>query len=221
MTAKRFDTDGRNRLPELLGEIKNLSEFSRVSGVNRRMLDRYKAGTEPTIGVAHRIAKALGVPMDALVSDQNVSNQVQPVSDSDVVLIPLLDVSASAGPGLINERPSEIAKVPFSRQLLRRLGVSPADAQFITGRGDSMFPTIADGQIVLVDVSKRKARDDGIYVVVIGDDVRLKRIQRGFDGSLTLLSDNSEMYKEERLSPADADALLVAGKVFWKLGDGL
>jgi len=135
-----------------------------------------------------------------------------------VAFIPLLDVVAAAGPGVENPLPFEIARLPFPRTWLDRLGVPDSAARFIDSRGDSMEPTIPDGAVCLVDTRVEHARKDGIYVLVDGPNVRIKRIAIGWQNSIVLISDN-ERYASETLSPPDAEALRVAGKVVWAGGE--
>lgn len=132
----------------------------------------------------------------------------------DTIQIPVLNVVGSAGPGAHNGFVEVLSHIPFSRTLLRRYGVRIDKCHFIRAVGDSMLPTIADGTVVLVDGGVRRVRDDGIYVLVLDDDVRLKRVQRQFGGTITLKSDNPA-YAPETLSAADAEQLRVVGKVFW------
>jgi SOS-response transcriptional repressor LexA len=199
------------RLQKLLSEVPNMSELARISGLNRRMLDRYRAGTEPSLSAAVRLAKGLNVPLDALVYDVDVIKQDV---DDDMILLPLLSIHGGAGPGLMADQLEVIQNIPFSRQLLRRSGVRPEDVHAIRTRGDSMTPTIQDGQILLIDRSVRRVRQDAVYALSIDDDIRIKRVQRSFDGSLTLKSDNPA-YEPELLSPADAETLRIEGRVFW------
>lgn len=141
-----------------------------------------------------------------------------PADLSNVDLIPLLDVVASAGPGYENTRPYEIEQLPFPRSWLARLGLPARFARFIDSRGDSMEPTIPEGAICLVDIRVEHARRDGIYVLVDGNNVRIKRIAVGWQNSIVLISDN-ERYASETLAPPDAEALRVAGKVVWAGGE--
>lgn len=136
----------------------------------------------------------------------------------NVDLIPLLDVVASAGPGYENTRPYEIDQLPFPRSWLARIGLPARFARFIDSRGDSMEPTIPEGAICLVDIRVEHARRDGIYVLVDGNNVRIKRIAVGWQNSIVLISDN-ERYASETLAPPDAEALRVAGKVVWAGGE--
>jgi phage repressor protein C with HTH and peptisase S24 domain len=200
-------------LRKMLAEVKNMSEFARITGLNRRSLDRYRDGMEPSLSVAAIIAKALNVPLDALVYGVSDQMKGELVSES-VALIPFLNVQGSAGPGMANNNPEVLDSIPFARSTLRRLGVKPENAHAITSRGDSMLPTIADGQILLIDAAIRRVRQDAIYALSIDGDVRIKRIQKGVDGSLTLKSDNPN-YEPEVLSAHDAEKLTVEGRVFW------
>lgn len=140
-------------------------------------------------------------------------------SDNDnVALVPLLDVVASAGPGFENINPYEIEALPFPRTWLQRIGLPERYARFIDCRGDSMEPTIMDGAIVLVDTRFQQTRGDGIYVLVDGPNVRIKRVALGLLGALQLISDN-ERYETETLPAPDAENLRIAGKVVWSGGE--
>lgn len=137
---------------------------------------------------------------------------------SDSVDVPLLNVTGSAGFGISGEQEYEVSKLPFSRTLLRELGVKPDRCHFIRARGDSMQPTIQDGSVVLIDTSRSKSRQDGVYVLMSGDDVRIKRVQFAtFGGGLSLKSDNP-VYSEEEIGRADIDQIKIVGKVVWVEG---
>lgn len=138
--------------------------------------------------------------------------------NDNVALVPLLDVVASAGPGFENINPYEIEALPFPRSWLQRIGLPERYARFIDCRGDSMEPTIMDGAIVLVDTRFQQTRGDGIYVLVDGPNVRIKRVALGLLGTLQLISDN-ERYETEALPAPDAENLRIAGKVVWSGGE--
>jgi transcriptional regulator with XRE-family HTH domain len=203
------------RLQKLLSEVPNLTELARSSGINRRMLDRYRNGMEPSLSAATKLAKALRISIDALVYDVDVHPQD---TGDDLIRVPFLSLRASAGPGSAPDDIEVLGSIPYSRQLLRRYGVNPEHAHALTNRGDSMFPTIEDGQVILIDRSVRQVRQDAIYVVSIDQDLRVKRIQKSMGGALTLKSDNPA-YEAELLSATDAAKLKIEGRVF--LGERL
>lgn len=199
--------------------------FAEKADVPLSTLNTYIAANpaEPKITVVIRIARALGKSVSELLEpitgDDTGSQSAQSGSgiDSDSAQIKMLDVVAAAGSGYENEEPREIRTLPFARRLLEELGVKVANARFMTSHGDSMLPTIADGAIVLVDISYSRPKDDGVYIVIVGNEARIKRIGRGWDGKLTLLSDNKR-YPMETLSAPEAESLRVAGKVMWAGG---
>ncbi|KPH80557.1 hypothetical protein AE618_12345 [Bosea vaviloviae] len=145
----------------------------------------------------------------------NQSQQIE--RDDGVASIPLLDVIASAGPGIENPFPLEIDHLPFPKRWLEDLGVPQSAARFLGARGDSMEPTILDGAICLADIRFQVPRIDGVYALIDGADVRIKRIARGWEGKIVLISDN-ERYSSETLAAPDAEALRIAGKIVWAGG---
>lgn len=193
--------------------------FAEKAEIPLSTLNSYLAGVEPKVTMVVRIARALGVTVADLLErpDQNDRSSSRTFDDS--VQVRLLNVVGSAGPGVEIERPAEPAlkALPFSKEVLGELGVSPAHARFIFARGDSMEPTISDGALVLLDTSHTRAKDDGVYAVVVGNDVRIKRLARGWDNAIVLLSDN-ERYPSETLAAPDAESLRIAGKVVWAGG---
>ncbi|MGJ3627466.1 S24 family peptidase [Sphingomonas sp. MMS24-JH45] len=82
--------------------------------------------------------------------------------------MPLLSVAASAGPGAQWREERRIRELPFARATLRDLGIAPADASVIRVAGNSMAPTLVDGDRVLVDQADRR-RGRGVFVIREGD----------------------------------------------------
>jgi len=96
----------------------------------------------------------------------------------------------------------------------RALGADPRRLVLITAVGESMEPTIRSGDLLLIDTSIDRIVDNAIYVVVYAEHLVVKRVQRFFNGAVTIKSDNAA-YVEETLAPTDAAGLRVAGRVRW------
>lgn len=62
--------------------------------------------------------------------------------------------------------------------------------RFIHGYGDSMEPTFADGDILLVDAGVTDPKIDGVYVLEANDRIYIKRVTQRFDGGHDVTSDN-------------------------------
>lgn len=193
--------------------------FAEKADIPLSTLNSYLAGVEPKVMMVVRIARALGTTVADLLQQGEQPESPDTRTEADSVPIRILNIVASAGPGVEIEKPVEpdLRALPFPRVLLDDLGVPFGHARFIVARGDSMEPTIGDGAVVLIDTSRTKAKDDGVYVVVVGNDVRIKRVARGWDNAIVLLSDN-DRYPSETLAAPDAESLRIAGKVVWAGG---
>lgn len=219
------------RLGRSIKDAGGVGHVSRASGVSPRTLNLYTTvgGADPKIGKVAAVARVCGVSLDWLMgmSPEDTQGAVRfrlgPAMSAavetidgieDIFQVPLLDVRVAAGSGAWNTRAETIGTFPFSRRYLRRLGIDPRTVHALQAHGDSMFPTISDGALVLVDTSAREIQSDGIYVFVADEFARIKRLQRGLDGSLNFISDNPA-YPPERVSRAQLQKLDIAGRAFW------
>jgi len=134
-------------------------------------------------------------------------------SRSDWVDVPRLALDASAGPGALAGVEQPFGALRFSQGWLRGMGLDPARLTTIAVAGDSMQPTLNDGDEILVDQSRQTPRD-GIHVVRVGDTLLVKRIDMGRPGRIRLRSDNA-IYDPLDLAP---DEVAVIGRVVWKGG---
>lgn len=135
--------------------------------------------------------------------------------DDDFVLIPRYEIQASAGPGTFADSELVVDHLAFRADWLRRsIGVDPNNLVLITAVGDSMEPVIRAGDLLLIDTAVDEFVDDAIYVVVRQDNLIVKRVQRFFNGMVTIKSDNPA-YVEETLGPDEASEIQVAGRLRW------
>lgn len=174
------------------------------------------AQAEPSVSDIAKLAQICDVPIGWLATgDSQPVSGIFPSASPDVVNIPILDVEAAAGAGAFNHGAEVLAELPFPAGFLRRLAIKPDTARAIRARGDSMEPTIPDGMLVLIDTSSREPIEGRIYAVRGPDGLRLKRIQRGVDGSVILISDNSTLYAPERIPEHEIDRVRIVGRAFW------
>jgi phage repressor protein C with HTH and peptisase S24 domain len=129
--------------------------------------------------------------------------------------IPRLDVRASAGPGAVANQELSSDLMGFSDRMLRSLaGGDPSGLSMITVMGDSMEPTLSDGDDILVNRLDAAARvRDGIYVLRLGDGLHVKRVACGPDRSrVTVVSDNDAYPPWPSIELRD---LGLVGRVVW------
>lgn len=136
-------------------------------------------------------------------------------NQDDLIIIPRLDVRASAGAGSFPDNEQAIAHVGFSPTWLKQLsGSAPQDLSIIRVQGDSMSPTLSDGDDIMVDRSDdgRRLRD-GIYVLRLEDSLMVKRVAvHPGSRKLSIYSDNSAY---PTWSDCAADSVEVIGRVVW------
>jgi len=101
----------------------------------------------------------------------------------------------------------------FSARWLRDHGFNPAMLSAIEVKGDSMEPTLRDGDEILVDRTPGPLRD-GIHVVRLDETILVKRLDTSRAGRIALISDNRSYQPVE----VDARDAKVVGRVVWKSG---
>ncbi|MDW0617334.1 helix-turn-helix transcriptional regulator [Mannheimia haemolytica] len=112
----------------------------------------------------------------------------------DMERVPFYDVKASAGLGAFNSEvyaPNDY--IGLSKRWLDVRGFYLNYLVFITASGDSMYPTISDGDMLLVNRAATQPKDGKIYVFRQGEQLWVKRVQ-GIMGGIRLISDNKELY---------------------------
>lgn len=88
------------------------------------------------------------------------------------------------------------------------------NVEAINVTGDSMEPTLNNGNIIFIDKTKNDTSKDGIYAFVNENGLFVKRIQKRVDGSLDIISDN----KEYPIQIVDRNNINILGKVVSSIG---
>jgi SOS-response transcriptional repressor LexA len=128
-------------------------------------------------------------------------------------LVPEHDTGWAMGEGTFLDVVEQTGFRAFDRQWLRSLSSGNLDKLFVAhGEGDSMEPTIHEGDVVLVDCAQNAIdRQDRIWALAIGGLGTIKRVSKQADGTLELASDNHRI----RPKIVRADEVHVVGRVIW------
>lgn len=129
-------------------------------------------------------------------------------------LIPRLAVGASAGAGALADDEAPVAEIAFDEAWLRRLGAGSDAVTMIQVEGDSMAPTLNDGDDILVAMHGGTAthRRDGIHVLRMDDALIVKRLAFRPDGRLSVTSDNALYPSYPDVAP---ESVSIVGRVIW------
>ena len=148
------------------------------------------------------------------VDEQTLGGPAVPVHDG-MVAIPVLNVEASAGFGAVAQSENSHTLFGFDERWLRKLtGAKSASLSIVRVLGDSMEPTLSNGDEVLVDASDHASRlRDGIYVLRSEDALVVKRVALKPGGrQITIASDNPAYPSWNDVERADVH---IVGRVIW------
>ena len=187
------------------------SSISRMIGRNSSYIQQFiKRGSPRKLDDDDRrtLASFFGV------DEQVLGGPPAPMRDG-LIEIPVLNVDASAGFGAIAESETAHTRFGFDERWLSRLTrAKSASLSIIHVLGDSMEPTLSDGDEVLVDASDEGSRlRDGIYVLRADDALVVKRVTLKPGGrKITISSDNSAYPSWDDV---DRSEIQVVGRVIW------
>ncbi len=196
------------------------SALSEMLGRNAAYIQQFiRKGSPRKLDEADRrvLAEFFGVSEDML----GAPGRSRPVGKSKdggsgfngMRFIPRLSVGASAGSGAHNDDELQAGRIACDDAWLQKIGVSVAsEPSIIQVDGDSMEPSLKDGDDILVDRSPQRARD-GIYVIRMDDMLMVKRLAFGPGGQLSVISDNKQYPSYEGIDPAN---VTIIGKVVWR-----
>ena len=213
-----FIQDPRAALDSLLNERGiDYARLSQVIGRNPAYIQQYiKRGSPRRLAEQDRarIAAYLGVSEAMLGGPvQRIATPAR-VRGPGMVLVPKLAIGASAGAGASVDGEAVEGEVAFDPKWLRDLGADPRALSIIRVEGDSMAPTLDDGDDILVDGGDAAARlRDGIYVLRMDDVLMVKRVARApGQGRISVISDNPHYRSWDDLPMGSVQ---LVGRVVW------
>jgi phage repressor protein C with HTH and peptisase S24 domain len=212
-----MDVDERARaeLAKLISERReDFAGLSRLIGRNAAYVQQYvRRGTPKRLAEKDRLvlAQYFGVEEQLLGGPQQAGSSLL----ARLVPVPRLQVRASAGHGNFAEQENAVAHMAFDPAWLREVTRAPtAELSIIRVQGDSMVPTLAEGDDILVDRSiSGRTLTDGIFVLRRDDTLLVKRFAiHPTKRTITISSDNASYPTWADCKP---NSVNVIGRVVW------
>lgn len=184
------------------------SANSRLNSTARSMLTKWPI-VQPRVDNLVALANGANVDVGWLATGND-----SPQPSEAFPSVPLYDAEASAGHGSFVDYAPIKDRIPFTDDfLLRRLGRTNADGLIcVYARGDSMEPTIRNGDIIMVDM-KQKALTSAIFAVTSEYGFWVKRLNPGVEG-IEVVSDNPS-YKPMNIRHDLMEPFEILGRVVW------
>ena len=199
----------------------NVAEVAREAGVNRSFVYDILRGRSqvPSLEKLGQIAKVVKVDPDWLLNGKGRLEGDDPITEdyhNDFVAIQYAHARPSMGGGAIVEDEERVGRdFHFRRAWIRdRLRAAPSMLRVMAVHGDSMTPTLNDGDVILVDMNQRSPIPPGIFVLHDGMGLvakRLEHVPMSDPPRVRIISDNSRYTPYE----GTADEVNIVGRVRW------
>lgn len=195
------------------------AELARRVGISQQAIGKLVNGSSrstPNIGKIAQVLETTPAYLTGQVEDPEEGAMLLPtdavIADQlDLVTIDEIDLAFGLGETFTDQLPVEVTPRRFPRAWLSMLtSAPPALLVFARGRGDSMMPTMLDGDIVLIDKSQTDLRQqDVLWALTMGDTAMIKRLRLRPSGRIALLSDNITVPQDE----VDSREIRIVGRV--------
>lgn len=192
-------------------------DLADVAGVSKQAISKIENGgtLKPAMSTMEPIARLLGVNVRWLVDGKLPKHPTGAVPEdgwSDIIGV---RQAAALGEGAVVDEYAETHKLKFRAESLRRKKLRADRLAVLYGRGDSMSPTIKDGDAILFDTSDIEPRDDKIYVISYEGVLMAKRLVE-LGGRWFIQSDNKDDPKWRKPVAVDETRqFAIHGRVRW------
>lgn len=178
-------------------------------GVPRKLAEDDRRKLAAHFGVSEQ---ELGGPPGPI--GRAVHNEHQMVRDArDYVLVPHLEHDGSISQIEVTPASGPESALAFQAQWARSIASSGVEnLSVLKVEGDSMHPTLTEGDQILVDTADRRLRD-GVFVLKTGGSIHVRRLAiNPVTQKVTIGSDNP-VYPT--WADCDPDSIELVGRVVW------
>lgn len=191
-------------------------------GAQARIGNYEKNIREPSIADLRRLAAALGTTVAYLVGEVDERGRgTVAEAPAGYAVIPQYTAIGSAGAGYDNGHVEIKGGLVFKQDWLKRMGLKVDDLSAFYAEGMSMYPTIADGDVLLLDRSAQQPVSGKIYALCRPNgDISIKRLIQTHTQGWIIRSDNPDKvtYADEPATDTEIGHLQIEGRIVWHAG---
>lgn len=213
------------------------SSLARKANLSQAAISKIENNDTDNSKYISQVARALNTTMDYLIyGDEYIhkqkgsmddfvivggENSGQNPSTDEYVLVPQFDIYGSCGYGAVIDTVEVKGGLVFSRKWLREQNLpQQEDLRVIYAKGDSMFPFIEDGQVLLVNPHDTTPKSNKVYFLCIDGQYFVKRLINMVT-HWVIRSDNPDkvQYPDIKLSMEEIkENVDIEGRICWKGG---
>jgi len=208
-----WSPDAATRLKDAVKKTGSQADVAKAAGISRPSLVEILAGRAvPTNGTLANLCEVVGLSDLAILAGLDGDSG----PNRSVAFIPVHDVQISAGTGVnAVEAGESFETLGFPRQWLRTKFGDPDRLRIAQIKGDSMAPTLNDGDLVMFNLDRRDPVD-GIFVLRMDDQLLVKRVLFPSARRLLVTSDNQQYDRWDRMVDLERNnELQLLGRVVW------
>ena len=209
------------------------ADFAKIIGLSSRTYwDYEKSKTDIPTEKLLQIANTFRINSDWLFGNSKImllnSENIEAIKNeksqdvaNECITLDHIHINPSCGRGTSIYDDVLITPIQLGVNLIRNIfNANPVNLKVFKASGDSMENTISDGDLLLVDVSRKDFANGGIFLLTINDEWYCKRLKLKINGDLEIISDNSR-YEKEVKHPHDDVEIKIIGKVIRDLSKSL
>lgn len=185
--------------------------------------DQLKELTELRNRLVHKKAekKQASPNTDPVVVRLTPEEMEDPVNQETYAFVTQYDARIAAGRHAENPHVEIRGQLAFKREWLKAKGANPKNLRVYYAKGFSMWPTINDVDVMLVDESKIEPVHKMVFVMQGADGEIVKRLIKSKEHGWIIRSDNpdKEEFPDIILTEEDAHEHQILGCVLWRGGD--
>lgn len=186
-------------------------------------LAKYERGdTRPHSDVLEYYRSAHGVDVNWLLTGKGAmfSDPEKNSLSGSVVAIPSYDIQPAAGSGSALHVEAPDGYIVLTEAIVASFGVDRSSLSMLVCKGDSMYPTIGDGDLMVITTQfdLQTVLLGGVFIFSDWLGVRVKQMAGTMDGQIRVTSHNVN-YRDELIEPDRiGDDIFILGEVVWSGG---
>lgn len=189
------------------------------TGLSQSTVSQYMNGhLKFGYGAVLRFAAFFGVPPTSIRDDLEALPR-EP-ADEGWEDVTAYSQAVGLGGGAEAQEYAETNALKFKASSLRKRGIYGRPLAVYYGKGDSMEPTIKNGDAIMFDTSDTRPIDGLLYVVQVGREILVKRAEI-LDGTVYFRSDNphgDHAWRKARRMDSKKEPIQILGRVHWIAG---
>lgn len=162
----------------------------------------------PSVELLEKIAEVLDISLPEFFACKDATLP-------DIEFVPLVKAVPRAGTGGLETDGEQIRLYSFHSSFLLRKHGTVKTMRLFQVAGDSMEPTLYDGDMIMINQNECNVRTGYIYLLRMGDELMVKRLETRPGGVLLIRSDNTS-YDPIPVNVAELDGEIhIFGRMVW------